>query len=98
MGKWRRVPPLKISGDGRKAGPWLDHARDLYGEETAARIARYFAFKVQKPNVKINHALLLGGAQGIGKDTLIEPLNMQSARGISKKSHRRQSSAGLMGM
>src|SRR5262249_53105114 len=67
-------PPLNISGDDQKAGQWLDHARDLYGDETAARISKYFPFKVQKPNIKINHALLLGGAQGIGKDTLIEPL------------------------
>jgi hypothetical protein len=29
---------------------------------------------VQFPGEKINHALVLGGAQGIGKDTLLEPL------------------------
>jgi Family of unknown function (DUF5906) len=29
---------------------------------------------VQKPGDKINHALMLGGAQGIGKDTLLEPI------------------------
>jgi Family of unknown function (DUF5906) len=29
---------------------------------------------VQRPAEKINHALLLGGKQGIGKDTLIEPV------------------------
>ena len=28
----------------------------------------------QRPADKINHALLLGGAQGIGKDTLLEPV------------------------
>jgi hypothetical protein len=28
---------------------------------------------VQRPGEKINHALVLGGAQGIGKDTLLEP-------------------------
>jgi hypothetical protein len=29
---------------------------------------------VQKPAEKINHALLLGGAQGIGKDTILAPV------------------------
>jgi hypothetical protein len=32
------------------------------------------AHRVQKPHEKINHALVLGGKQGIGKDTLLEPL------------------------
>ena len=29
---------------------------------------------MQKPGEKINHVLLLGGSQGIGKDTLLEPI------------------------
>jgi len=29
---------------------------------------------VQHPQDKINHALVLGGCQGIGKDTLLEPV------------------------
>jgi hypothetical protein len=29
---------------------------------------------VQRPQVKINHALVLGGLQGIGKDTLLQPV------------------------
>jgi hypothetical protein len=32
------------------------------------------AQRVQHPEDKINHALVLGGAQGIGKDTLLEPV------------------------
>jgi hypothetical protein len=32
------------------------------------------AQRVQRPHEKINHALVLGGKQGIGKDTLLEPL------------------------
>jgi hypothetical protein len=31
------------------------------------------AHKVQHPNVKINHAVLLGGTPGVGKDTLLAP-------------------------
>ena len=33
-----------------------------------------FAQRVQEPGVKLNHALVLGGLQGIGKDTLLEPV------------------------
>ncbi len=29
---------------------------------------------MQRPHEKINHALVLGGKQGIGKDTLLEPV------------------------
>jgi hypothetical protein len=59
-----------------KAGPvdwWLAHLRAIYPEE-AEHIIRWFAHRVQRPHEKINHALVLGGAQGIGKDTLLEPV------------------------
>ena len=29
---------------------------------------------MQRPHEKINHALVLGGKQGIGKDTILEPV------------------------
>ena len=35
---------------------------------------RWLAQRVQRPDVKINHALLIGGPQGIGKDTLLYPV------------------------
>ena len=35
---------------------------------------RWCAHRVQRPHEKINHALVLGGKQGIGKDTLLEPV------------------------
>ena len=35
---------------------------------------KWLAHRVQQPQEKINHALVLGGAQGIGKDTLLEPV------------------------
>ena len=67
-------PPLPITGDPRQAGKWIAHIDTLYGTEAAHHIINYFAFKVQYPQQKINHALLLGGEQGIGKDTICEPL------------------------
>src|SRR5690606_26266840 len=37
-------------------------------------IERWLAHRVQRPGEKINHALVLGGKQGIGKDSLLEPV------------------------
>jgi hypothetical protein len=66
-------PPLAHSGAPALAGPWRDHLHRLYPVD-AAHIEMWFAHRVQRPGEKINHALVLGGAQGIGKDTLLEPL------------------------
>src|SRR5262249_32973495 len=43
------------------------------GDE-AHHIIKWLAHRVQRPQEKINHALVLGGTQGIGKDTLLEPV------------------------
>ncbi len=66
-------PPLvkPIAGN---ASTWLHHIDRLYGAEHAAHIVRWCAHRVQHPANKINHALVLGGKQGIGKDTLLEPV------------------------
>lgn len=65
-------PPTIVHGDPSKAGPWIEHLRRIYPDD-AAHIERWLAQRVQQPGVKINHALVLGGAPGIGKDTLLEP-------------------------
>jgi hypothetical protein len=66
-------PPNLIRGDVRQAAPWLDHMRLIYPED-ADHLVRWFAHRVQRPAEKINHALLLAGEQGIGKDSLLEPI------------------------
>ena len=66
-------PPNIKPGDARKAGLWLDHAAMLYPHDKD-HIVRWLAQRVQRPDVKINHALFLGGNQGIGKDTLLYPV------------------------
>ena len=65
-------PPIIVLGDPSKAGPWLDHVRRIYPDE-ADHIIAFLAHRVQRPEEKINHGLVLGGLQGIGKDTLLEP-------------------------
>ena len=42
--------------------------------DDASHITKWLAHRVQRPQEKINHALMLGGDQGIGKDTLLEPV------------------------
>jgi hypothetical protein len=52
---------------------WLDHVHRIYPND-ADHIVKYMAHRVQRPQEKINHALLLGGLQGIGKDSMFEPV------------------------
>jgi hypothetical protein len=58
---------------GVDASPWVRHVEYVFGEE-ADHIIKWAAHRVQRPHEKVNHALVLGGAQGIGKDTLLEPV------------------------
>jgi hypothetical protein len=67
-------PPQITLGDPAKAKPWLEHLSRIYGSEEVDHILFWLAHRVQRPGEKINHALLLGGPQGIGKDTLLEPV------------------------
>lgn len=64
-------PPNMELGDPAGAGRWLDHVHLLFPAEADHLIA-WLAHRVQRPGDKVNHALLLGGRQGGGKDTLIE--------------------------
>jgi hypothetical protein len=57
------LPPEIIPGSAAQAEPWLDHIYKVYPND-AEHIIRYFAHRAQRPADKINHALVLGGAQG----------------------------------
>jgi Family of unknown function (DUF5906) len=65
-------PPVIVPRNAAGAKPWLDHVQRVYPNE-AFHILPWLAQRVQRPEEKINHAMVLGGLQGIGKDTLIEP-------------------------
>ncbi len=54
---------------------WIALVRFLWPDE-ADHIIKYFAWIVQHPDVKINHALLLMGAGGIGKDRIVTPVRI----------------------
>jgi hypothetical protein len=67
------LAPTIIPGDAQRADRWLHHVRLVYPDD-AEHLLCWLAHRVQRPHEKINHALVLGGAQGIGKDTLLEPV------------------------
>src|SRR5439155_19017270 len=66
-------PPRRLFGDYTKVNPWIDHIRKIYPSDVEHLIC-WLAHRLQRPDQKINHALVLGGSQGIGKDTLLEPV------------------------
>ena len=69
--RWRDARPPVAAGD---IAPWLDHCRVLVPEPTElAHVLDVMAFKLQHPEVKVNHAILHGGDQGSGKDTMWAP-------------------------
>lgn len=68
-------PQIPAGGDAAEAGPWLKLIERLYPQD-ARHLLKCFAHRVQHPNVKLNHAAVLGGGQGIGKDSLLEPLKV----------------------
>ena len=70
----RYVIPNVPVGDPDLAGPWLDHIKDLYGDEGVNLIVPRLAHRVQRPAEKINHAMVWGGDPGIGKDTILAPV------------------------
>jgi hypothetical protein len=67
-------PPTIKPGNAAQAGLWIDHIRKVFGED-AEHIITWCAHRVQHPEVKINHALVLGSEKhGTGKDTMLEPV------------------------
>ena len=67
-----RRPAIEL-GDATNAAPWVKHVRTVYPDE-ASHIIKFLAHRVQRPHEKINHGLVLGGLQGIGNDTMLEPV------------------------
>jgi hypothetical protein len=77
--RWRNARPdvsasIAASGSDAAIQPWLAHAARLVPDlQERNHILDVMAYKVQYPEVKINHAVLHGGTQGCGKDTLWAP-------------------------
>jgi hypothetical protein len=74
--RWRDARP-NVSGvavSESTIAPWLNHCRELVPEPAELEhLLDIMACKVQHPQVKINHAVLHGGDEGSGKDTMWAP-------------------------
>lgn len=83
--KWLNARPnVSMGGD---PSIWLDHCRKLVPEEfELEHIWDMMAFKLQNPKIKINHAIIHGSVEGVGKDTMWAPF-IWSICGESKKNY-----------
>jgi len=69
--RWRDARPAGAAAD---CGPWLRHLERMVPESyEREHLLNIMAHKLQFPAHKINHAVLLGGNHGSGKDTLMAP-------------------------
>lgn len=69
--RWRDARPAAHAGD---VSRWLAHVERMIPEKFERdHLLDALACKVQHPNKKINHALLIGGRPGSGKDTMLAP-------------------------
>ena len=70
---YNRYRPSVIVPSNAIVSPWLNHLRRIYPDD-ADHLIKWFAHRIQRPGEKVNHALVLGGNQGVGKDTILEPV------------------------
>ena len=69
--RWRDARPQPVAGD---VSQWLAHVERMVPEKfEREHLLNALAHKVQFPTHKINHAILMGGNHGSGKDTLFAP-------------------------
>jgi hypothetical protein len=74
--RWRDARPdvSSVIASESTIAPWLNHCRELVPEPAELEhLLDIMACKVQHPQVKINHAVLHGGDEGSGKDTMWAP-------------------------
>lgn len=58
-------------------GPWVALVKDVFDhdDEAVHHVISFLAHTVQFPGERINHALVIQGVQGIGKDSILLALN-----------------------
>lgn len=75
---WRpsKIQPLAGVTDAL-VSPWLDHVTAIFGEPgdpAREHFLNFFGYAMQNPGIKINHAPVILGNQGVGKDTALTPI------------------------
>lgn len=71
------VPPDRsnLATQGKSPDKWIDHVKALFPQpEEYEHFFDFAAHMIQRPDEKINHGIIIAGAQGIGKDTALLPL------------------------
>lgn len=69
------LPPPTLHGDASQAGPWIEHVKRLWPAPAEHEyFFDYCAHMVQRPDEKCNAAIVLSGAQRIGKDLALLPV------------------------
>ena len=72
--RWIDARPDVSDLEPSDVAPWLDHvARLVPDREEREHVLDVMAYKLQNPRVKINHAVLHGGDEGCGKDSMWAP-------------------------
>jgi len=77
-------PSTLKPGDPKKAKLWLDHCYLVYGDQ-ADHMVKWFAHRTRFPEQKVNHGIVMGGPQGIGKDSILEPVKRAIGTGNFKE-------------
>jgi hypothetical protein len=72
--RWRDARPDVSSAAAGDIAMWMRHCQELVPEQAELdHIFDVMAFKVQHPEIKVNHAILHAGDEGSGKDTFWAP-------------------------
>ena len=72
--RWRDARPSVAQAETLDISLWMDHCKELVPESLELNhIFDVMAFKVQHPEIKVNHAILHAGDEGSGKDTFWAP-------------------------
>lgn len=67
--------PPTLNGDHEAAEPWIEHVKKLWPDPIEHEFFfNYCAHMAQRPEEKCNAAIVLSGAQGIGKDACLLPV------------------------
>lgn len=72
------APPLPIEeAPTRTPDKWINHVKTLFPDPIEhEHFFDYAAHMIQQPDEKVNHGIVISGAQGIGKDTMLLPLRL----------------------
>jgi hypothetical protein len=74
---WRSTTHGKLMATAAQVGPWLDHVEFVMGSPfERERFIKWCAFVAQHPECKPNWHFLVMSLQGVGKDTLVQPVKL----------------------